>query len=150
MDTAATHLARKLFPWEGLPNATVNVQSALGGAAMKITEKGTLIMEDDGPLIISLWLVLEFGANLTVINAMCQVGAKSSLDQLLFFEHGCLVMDYKTAEKKALHAEGKRALGSHSQWRSGRVDCGVGASDATLLPKQGEARGVLHVARRHQ
>ena len=145
METAATHLVRTLFAWECLPNTTVNVQSALGGVAMRITEKRTLIGEDNGPLIIPLWLVLEFGANLTVINGMCQVGAKSSLDQLLWFEHGCLVMDDKTAEKMVL----KRAFGSHSQWRSGRADCGVGSSDATLLPKQGEGRGVcvLRVAR---
>ena len=149
VDTAATHLARTLFPWERLPNTTVNVQSALGGVAMKIAEKGTLIREDNGPLIIPLWLVLEFGANLTVINGMCHVGAKSSLDQLLWFEHGCLVMDYKTAEKMVLHAESQCASWSHSQWRNGRADCGVGSSDATLLSKQGEGRGVcvLHVAR---
>ena len=29
VDTAATHLVRTLFPWECLPNTTVNVQSAL-------------------------------------------------------------------------------------------------------------------------
>ena len=80
VDTAATHLARTLFPWECLPDTTVMVQSALGGVTMRITEKGTLIREDNGPLIIPLWLILEFGANLTVINGMCHVGAKSSLD----------------------------------------------------------------------
>ena len=74
VDTAATHLARTLFPWECLPDTTVKVQSALGGVAMRITEKGTLIREDNGPQIIPLWLVLEFGANLTVINGMCQMG----------------------------------------------------------------------------
>ena len=149
VDTAATHLVRTLFPWECLPDTTVMVQSALGGVTMRITEKGTLIREDNGPLIIPLWLILEFGANLTVINGTCHMGAKSSLDQLLWFEHGCLVMDYKTAEKMVLHAERQRASWSHSQWRNGRADCGVGSSDATLLPKQGEGRGVcvLHVAR---
>ena len=91
VDTAATHLVRTLFPWECLPDTTVMVQSALGGVTMRITEKGTLIREDNGPLIIPLWLILEFGANLTVINGMCHVSAKSSLDQLLWFEHGCLV-----------------------------------------------------------
>ena len=136
VDTAATHLVRTLFPWECLPDTTVMVQSALGGVTMRITEKGTLIREDNGPLIIPLWLILEFGANLTVINGMCHVSAKSSLDQLLWFEHGCLVMDYKTAEKMVLHAERQRASLSHSQWRNGRADCGVGSSDATLLPKQ--------------
>ena len=149
VDRAATHLVRTLFPWECLPDTTVTVQSALGGVIMRITEKGTLIREDNGPLIIPPWLILEFGANLTVINGMCHVGAKSSLDQLLWFEHGCLVMDYKTAEKMVLHAERQCASWSHSQWRNGRADCGVGSSDATLLPKQGEGRGVcvLRVAR---
>ena len=149
VDTAATHLVRTLFPWEWLPDATINVQSALGGVAMRITEKGTLIREDNGPLIIPLWLVLEFGANLAVINGMCQMGVKSALDQLLWFENGCLIMDCKTAEKMVLHAERQCASWSHFQWRNERADCGVGSSDAALLSKQGEGRGVcvLHVAR---
>ena len=42
------------------------------------------------------------------------LGLKSSLDQLLWFENGCLIMDYKTAEKMALHAERQCAIRSSS------------------------------------
>ena len=57
--------------------------------------------EDNGPL----WMLLETGANLTVVNGICRVSTKSSLDHLLWFEHGCLVMEYTAALQMVLRAE---------------------------------------------